>query len=60
MKANQKIRRAARVADVPLWRIAAQIGVSEPTLFRWLRQPLPEDKERAIMEAIKKLEQEAV
>lgn len=56
MKENQKIRRAARVADVPLWKIAAQIGVSEPTIYRWMRLPLPEDKERMILEAIKELE----
>lgn len=59
MKENQDVRRAARVAGVPLWRVAAAIGVSEPTLTRWLRVPLPEDKERRIMAAIAVLEQEA-
>lgn len=58
MKENQTVRRAARVAGVPLWRVAAAIGVSEPTLTRWLRVPLPEDKERRIMTAISALEQE--
>ena len=56
MKDNQKIRRAARVADVPLWKIAAQIGVSEPTIYRWMRLPLPEDKEQMILKAIRELE----
>lgn len=60
MKENQSVRRAARVAGVPLWRVATAIGVSEPTLTRWLRVPLPEDKERRIMTAISALEQEAV
>lgn len=55
MKENQTVRRAARVAGVPLWRVAAAIGVSEPTLTRWLRVPLPEDKERRVMEAITEL-----
>lgn len=59
MKENQTVRRAARVAGVPLWRVAAAIGVSEPTLTRWLRAPLPEDKEQRIMTAISALEQEA-
>lgn len=59
MKENQSVRRAARVAGVPLWRVAAAIGVSEPTLTRWLRIPLPEDKEKRAMEAIATLEQEA-
>lgn len=60
MKENQSVRRAARVAGVPLWRVAKAIGVSEPTLTRWLRVPLPEDKEQRIMTAISALEQEAV
>lgn len=59
MMENQVIRRAARVAGVPLWKVAAHIGVSEPTLIRWLRFPLPEDKEQRVMAAIAALEQEA-
>lgn len=58
MKENQTVRRAARVAGVPLWRVALAIGVSEPTLTRWLRIPLPEDKEKRVMAAIAALEQE--
>ena len=56
---NMGIRRAARVAGIPLWRIAATIGISEPTLTRWLRFPLSADKERLISGAISKLEKEA-
>lgn len=55
---NQKLRKAARAAFVPLWKVAEELGISEPTLTRWLRVPLPEEKEKAIMEAIQKLEQE--
>ena len=58
MKENQTVRKAARVAGVPLWRVAAAIGVSEPTFMRWLRFPLPEDKENRIMQAISNLERE--
>lgn len=58
MRENEKIRKAARAADVPLWRVAAAIGVSEPTLMRWLRFPLPEDKENRIMRAVSDLERE--
>lgn len=60
MKENQTVRRAARAAGVPLWRVAAAIGVSEPTLTRWLRVPLQEDKEKRVMAAIAALEREAV
>ena len=58
MRENENIRKAARTAGIPLWRVAATIGVSEPTLIRWLRFPLPEEKEARIMEAISRLEVE--
>lgn len=58
MKENQTVRRAARVAGVPLWRVAAQLRISEPTLTRWLRFPLPSEKEQRIMTAIQELAQE--
>ena len=57
-KSNESIRQAAKSARVCLWQVAAEIGVSEPTLVRWLRFPLPEDKEQQIMAAIAKLERE--
>lgn len=55
---NELIREAARKAGAPLWRIAAAIGVSEPTLIRWMRFPLPQEKEARIMEAISILSRE--
>lgn len=59
IKANDGIRRTARAAGIPYWRIALTIGVSEPTLIRWLRVPLTEDKEKRIMAAIAELAKEA-
>ena len=53
---NMKVRRAARAAGIPLWKIAVAIGVSEPTLTRWLRVPLSCERETAIMDAISRLE----
>ena len=38
--------------------IALEIGVSEPTLVRWLRTPLPAEKEERILVAIEKLAKE--
>lgn len=58
-KENEAVRRAARIAGVPLWKIAAKIGVSEPTLTRWLRVPLSQEREARVMAAIAALEQEA-
>lgn len=57
-KANEPVRTAARVAGVPLWAVANRIGVSEPTLLRWLRIPLSEEKEKDIMGAISELGEE--
>lgn len=57
-KANAEVRRAARAAGVPLWAAAKAIGISEPTLTRWMRVPLPADKEQRIMTAIQELAQE--
>lgn len=54
-KQNQNVRKAARVAGIPLWAVASKIQVSEPTLTRWLRFPLPADKEQRIMSAIQEL-----
>ena len=55
---NEAVRSAARDAGVPLWAVANEISVSEPTLTRWLRFPLPEDKENRVMAAISKLSKE--
>lgn len=57
-KANTDIRKAARVADVPQWKICQHLGISEPTLTRWLRSELPEDKRQRILTAISELSQE--
>lgn len=53
---NEKVRSAARLAGVPLWKIAIAIGVSEPTMTRWLRVPLSPEREATVMSAIKSLE----
>lgn len=53
---NAMVRKAARVAGIPLWKIAVAIGVSEPTLTRWLRTPLSPEREAVIMGAISELE----
>lgn len=52
-RANEHIRKAMRENDVTQWRVAAILGVSDITLGRWLRFPLPAEKEAQIMEAIK-------
>ena len=43
---NQAIRREARACNVPLWRIAVRLGISEPTMTRRLRAELPADEQQ--------------
>ena len=58
MKANQKIRDRAKDAGVRHWEIAEYMGISEPTIMRWLRVPLSPEREKAILEAIEALTKE--
>lgn len=39
------------------WEIAQELGINEFTLSRWLRGTLTKEREKAILEAIKKLSQ---
>lgn len=52
MKGNPEIRERARQGGVMLWQLACEIGVSEPTLIRWLRVPLSEAKRTIVENAL--------
>lgn len=56
--ANADIRRELKQARIPFWLIGRQIGVTELTVSRWLREPLPEDKRQVIVEAIRQIKAE--
>ena len=56
---NQALRQAAKAAKVPLWRIAAVLGVSEPTMTRKLRRELPENEKQQLLKIIEQLAKEA-
>ena len=58
MKANQAIRDAAKQRGVKHWQIAEKLGISEPTIMRWLRIPLSTEKEKAVMDAIEAIAKE--
>lgn len=51
-KANQDIRNYARECGVYLWEIAAQIGISEPTITRMLRCEVTADKREQLLHVI--------
>lgn len=46
------IRDAAKKKGVKHWQIAEYLGISEPTITRWLRVSLSPDREKAILDAI--------
>lgn len=52
---NSELKEKFRVAGVKQWEIAAELGVSEQTLIRWLRFPLSDDRKQQILYAIEKL-----
>lgn len=55
---NKSIRDAARIADVPLWRVAHHLGMTPETLSRKMRFEFsPEETDRT-MQAIKELADE--
>lgn len=58
MKANLVVRDMAKKYNVKHWQIAERLGISEPTIMRWLRVPLPPEKEQAILAAIKEIAKE--
>ncbi len=61
VKKNIDIRKAAKENGVFFWEIAEKLGVSEPTLNRYLRKEMPDSQKgkfRAAIEQIK-LEHEA-
>lgn len=58
MKANHKIREAAKQANVKHWEIAARLGVSEQTFVRWMRSQMSSEKEETILKTIDELKKE--
>ena len=55
---NLDLRKSAKAAGIPLWRIADAIGVSEPTMTRKLRHELPENEKKQLLNLIKQLARE--
>lgn len=51
-KANQDIRDYAAKKGVYFWEIAMELGISEPTMTRWMRAELTADKRRVIGQII--------
>lgn len=57
-QANNKIRREARAANVPFWKIAKYLGISEPTMTRRMREEMDPAMQEQFLNAIKVLAEE--
>lgn len=57
---NKTIKEAIRKAGVKQWQVAAELGISEATIVRWLRQELTEERRKAILSAIEALSRKEV
>ena len=52
---SEELKHLASSKRVPIWMIADELGISENTLFRWLRHDIPEDRQKLILNAITKI-----
>ena len=52
---NAHIKEMLNKNRVYHWEVAKRLGVSEMTLFRWLRQDLPDEKRQQILKAISEI-----
>lgn len=57
---NDDVRKAIRISGFRHWQVAAQLGICENTLVRWLRDELSEERRNAIYRAIDSLQREGV
>ena len=57
---NLDLKLYAQKKGVPQWKIAVQLGVSENTIQRRLRVPLPAEEEKKIRDAIDQIHKEGV
>ena len=55
---NLKIRDKARIENVPLWKIAHELGITDSTFSKKLRFELSEDETQKILTIIDKLAKE--
>lgn len=53
---NTELRELIREKNIFLWQVADELDVSEPTLLRWLRYPLDDEKRKSFLDAVKRIE----
>ena len=53
---NLQLRSLLKMKGIPFWKICDVIGISEPTMTRWMRTPLTKDRYEKIFSAIQQIE----
>ncbi|MBO4867955.1 MAG: hypothetical protein J5582_15550 [Ruminococcus sp.] len=56
--ANKDIRVALKIADIPYWRVAEELGVSENTILRRMRTELTAEDRIKFLAAIDNIKKE--
>ena len=56
---NEKIKSEIKRRHLYQYQVAAEVGVSEFTLLRWLRMPLTKEREDKLLSAINALSERA-
>ena len=56
---NLEIRNKARIENVPLWKIAHELGITDSTFSKKLRFELSEDETQKILTIIDELAKES-
>ena len=55
MKPNMELRFFAQRYGVPLWKVANEYGVSEPTIIRWLREEFTSERAEEFKQIVLKI-----
>ena len=50
---NLEFKEYCRANGIRLWEVALRLGISEATITRWLRIPLPEAQMSRLMQAVR-------
>lgn len=55
MERNNEIRETLKKHRLYIYELAAAVGISEPTITRWLRTPLTDEHYNRLSEGLEKL-----
>lgn len=54
---NQDVRNLAKDNNIPLWKIADGLGITDSTFSKWLRKELSDETKQKVIEIVNKLKE---